>query len=927
VGATNSLVGRESEMALLEAVLDHDGRRRGALVVLGEPGIGKTSLLDAAAAHARSLGYRVLSVGGVEPEAQLPFAGLQRLLQPVLGHVDALPSAQRGALLTAFSIEDGAPPQPFLVALATLTLLTEAATESPLLLAVDDAQWLDGPSHDALTFVSRRLDHQPVVLVATIRSGHPSPLLQVDVPVLAIEGLGEDASRTLLATHAPDIDVATRGVILREAMGNPLALVELPAAWRSTNGRGHDLVFVPLTARLERAFAARIDALPRSTRDVLLVAAIDDEDGLPETLLAAAALAGEPVTVDALDPASDARLLTFDAQGIRFRHPLVRSGILQAESITRRQNAHAALAAVLTDQPYRCTWHRAQSLVGVDDNVADELETNHRIALRRGSVASAIWALERSAQLTSDSAKRGRRLLLAAELAFGLGRADLVDRLVGAASREELTELDRARMAWISEIFNDGVPGDALRVTELCEIATRSAVAGDLGLALNLLLGAALRCWWADAGAAARAGVVATAERIGGEHGAAVVDDPRFVATLATAEPVAAAPRVSALLAGVVLETVTDPDALRLYGQAAHAIGNPVRAIDFFARAESRLREQGRLGLLSHVLTMQLFNRTEVGDWERAEALADEGTLVARDTGQEIWNDGTLSLVAILRGLRGDYDEALRLAARAEQLANGKRLTDLLACVQLARGGAAVAAGRFAEGFAELHRLFDPSDSAFHLTERYHGIALLAEAAAHCGQGDEASSLLSALEHETQSIPAPTLRVNLAYARAILADDEHAEERFRAALGQDLMRWPWMRGRLELAFGAWLRRQRRVAESRLPLRNAVTTLELIGATTWAERARAELRATGEAVNERDGLSLDVLSPQELQIARLAAEGLSNREIGERLFLSPRTVGSHLYRIFPKLGIASRSQLATRLGPGPATVGRRAMEGA
>jgi len=910
----SGLIGRASEMAQLSELLADTASRGAALVLLGEAGIGKTSVLQAAADHARTCGYRVLDVAGVEPEAQLPFAGLQRLLQPVLNYVDALPSAQRVALLTAFSMENGPAPQPFLVALGALTLLTEAAADSSILLAIDDAQWLDSPTQEAVAFAARRLGQEPVALVATVRQGHPGPLLEIDIPILTLAGLDDQASHTLLEAHAHDIDAAGRARILSEAMGNPLALVELPSAWRASRGVGSDAdpAYVPLTARLERAFAARIGELPSVTRDLLLIAAIDDENNLAEVIAGAGQLLGSPVDIEMLNPAVDASLLSFDTQRIHFRHPLVRSGILQSESMTRRHQAHSALAAVLAEQPYRRTWHRAQAIVGVDDDVADELEASHLIALRRGSVTSAIWALERSAQLTGDSATRGRRLLLAAEHAFGLGRADLVDRLVTAAARDDLTELDRARMAWISEIFNDGVPGDSLRVTELCDIAARSAGAGDLGLALNLLLGAALRCWWADAGAAARARVVATVERIGGEYGRTAVDDPRFVAALGVAEPVAAAPRVCELLASVVLETVTDPDALRLYGMVCHAIGDPVRAVDFFTRAEAKLREQGRLGLLSHVLTMQLYDRTEVGDWERAEACAEEGKLVARDTGQPIWNDGTLSLMAILRGVRGDYDEAIQFAAQAEHLANGRRLNDLLACVQLARGGAAVATGKYADGYAELRRMFDPSDSSFHLTERYHGIALLAEAALHCGQIDDAVGVLAALERETQAIPAPTLRINLAYAWAVLAADDQAEELYKAALAQDLVRWPWMRARLELAYGSWLRRQRRVAEARQPLRAAQTTLELIGATTWADQARAELRATGEKVSAQGSSTLELLSAQELQIARLAAEGLSNREIGERLFLSPRTVGSHLYRIFPKLGIVSRAQLASRL---------------
>jgi hypothetical protein len=264
------------------------------------------------------------------------------------------------------------------------------------------------------------------------------------------------------------------------------------------------LEMLPLTARLERAFAARIAELPPLTRDAVLVAAVDYSDELPEILAGTSVLAGQPAGVEVLEPAATVGLIRLDDLHVHFRHPLVRSGVLQLETMARRYAANAALAEVLVGQPYGRTWHRAQSITGPDDAVADELEESCRISLRRGSAIGAIWALERSAQLTTDSARRGRRLLLAAEHAFGLGRADLVDQLLTRASRTNLSRLDRARMEWLREIFNDGVPGDAGRVFELCGIALESVEAGDRDLALNLLLGAALRCWWADTGSAAR---------------------------------------------------------------------------------------------------------------------------------------------------------------------------------------------------------------------------------------------------------------------------------------------------------------------------------------------------------------------------------------------------------------------------------------
>jgi DNA-binding CsgD family transcriptional regulator len=902
------LIGRDHELGVLTDLIGGIRERGGAMVVLGEPGIGKSSLLRAAAEAGRQESLRVLVTTGIEAEAQLPFAGLHQLLWPVLDAAGRLPAAQQSALSTAFGTGEGQQPEPFMIALATLNLLADLAAEQPVLLVVDDVQWLDKPSQDVLTFIARRVGADPIVFVGSIRTGHDVTLADAGLPELDVRGLDDSSARAVLAAHGDDLSHASQELILREALGNPLALVELPKALRGS--QDHGLEMLPLTARLERAFAARIADLPPLTRDAVLIAAVDYADELPEILAAASALAGQQVNVAMLEEAAAAGLIRFDDLHVRFRHPLVRSGVLQLESTARRYAANAALAEVLIDDPYRRAWHRASSITGPDDAVADELEDSHAMALRRGSVTGAIWALERSAQLTTDSAKRGRRLLLAAELAFGLGRADLVDEMLTRAARTSLSRLDQARMAWLREIFNDGVPGDADRVSALCDTAREAIGAGDSGLALNLLLGAALRCWWADTGPAARARVAEVAHLI-----TALTDDPRYAAALAVSDPVAQSREVAGILDAVVLESVTDPTALWMLGMAAHAVGDPVHAVDFLGRAESQLRQQGRLALLSQVLIMPVLDNLEIGDWDRAAASVEEGNRLARETGQPIWDTGSLSLHAMVIALRGDHEKAQAIATEVEHAAGGRRLNDLLACAQLIRGFSLISVGQYAEAYQALCRLYDPADPAFHLTERFHGVMFLAEAAAHAGQAEDVRPVIAVLEADAVTTPAPTLHLHLSYARAVLAQDDKAEKLFLAALGADLTRWPWPRARLELAYGRWLRRQRRAAESRQPLRSALTTFDLIGAGSWAEQARAELRAAGERVTAQEPAAQSVLSAQELQIARLAAEGLSNREIGERLYLSPRTVGSHLYRIFPKLDVTSRAQLAARLGPG------------
>jgi DNA-binding CsgD family transcriptional regulator len=903
-----SLIGRDHELGVLTDLIGRIRERGGTMVILGEPGIGKSSLLRAAAERGRQESLRVLVTTGIEAEAQLPFAGLHQLLWPVLDAADQLPAAQQSALSTAFGTSDGQQPEPFLIALATLNLLADLAAQQPVLLVVDDVQWLDKPSQDVLTFLARRVNADPIVVIGSIRTGHDVALADAGLPELEVRGLDDRSARAVLAAHGGDLSQANQERILHEALGNPLALVELPKALHSSPDSA--LETLPLTARLERAFAARITDLPPLARDAVLIAAVDYADELPEILAGASALAGQQVNVGMLEEAASAGLIRFDDLHVRFRHPLVRSGILQLESTARRYAANAALAEILVDDPYRRAWHRASSITGPDDAVADELEDSHVVALRRGSATGAIWALERSAQLTTDSAKRGRRLLLAAEHAFGLGRADLVDELLTRAARTSLSGLDQARMAWLREIFNDGVPGDADRVFALCGMAREAIGGGDSGLALNLLLGAALRCWWADTGPAARAQVAEVAHLV--EAGA---DDPRYAAVLGAGDPVLQGREVIGILDAVVLESMADPAALWMLGMAAHGVGDPVHAADFLGRAETKLRQQGRLGLLSQVLTMQVFDNLEIGDWDRAAASVEEGHRLAQETGQPIWDIGSLSLHAMVIALRGDHEKAQSMAAEVEHAAGGRRLNDFLACVQLIRGFSLLSVGQYAEAYEALRRMYDPADQAFHLTERFHGVMFLAEAATHAGRAKDARPVLAALEAEAITTPAPTLHLQLSYARAVLAGDDEAEKLFVAALGADLTRWPWLRARLELAYGRWLRRQRRVAESRQPLRSALTTFELIGAGSWAEQSRAELRAAGERVAVQEPAAQSVLSAQELQIARLAAEGLSNREIGERLYLSPRTVGSHLYRIFPKLDVTSRAQLASRLGPG------------
>ena len=850
---TTKLVGRDAELQVLAGLIARAGVGGSAIVVTGEPGIGKSALLAEAEAEARAAGCRVLAATGVQSEAQLPFAGLHQLLRPLLRAArEQLRPAHRRALLAAFGLEDGPPPEPFLIALAAVSLLAAAGAERPVAVLADDVQWLDPQSLEVLTFMARRAASHPFVIIGATRTGHLSPFTAAGLPALEVGGVDEVAADQILLVTAGVRSAADRQRIRHEARGNPLALLELPGAW---TGAAADWQPPTLSARLERAFAGRLAELPPRTRDAVLVAAADSAGTLGEILAAAAALSGsedgagvpsgsgaaagvlDSSGAGVLGPAVTAGLISVAGDQVVFRHPLVRSGVLQSEPLTRRMAANAALAGVLAGEPYRRTWHRAQSIVGPDDGVADELQANATLALRRGAVMSAIADLQRSAQLTSALTVRGHRLLMAAEHAFGLGRADLVDQLIREAAGLELSELDQARIQWLREIFNDGVPGDAVRVLELCAIARESDRAGDRDLALNLLLGAALRCWWADTGPAARARVAEVAGELTGADG-----DPRYAAALAVAEPVGQCAAVMDLLARFAVADVADAGALHMLGMAAHAIGDTVRSVDYLGRAETLLRDTGKLGLLSQVLSMQVVDWLELGDWDRAAAAAAEGTRLAEDTGQPIWRAGTLVCDALNHAFRGDAEQAFRFAAEAELMSSQRRLNDLLSCVQRARGAALAAAGQHAAAYRELRRLFEPADPSFHQREQYGGLMFLADVAGPAGELADARQITGRLTELAARTPAPLLQVHVAYARAVLADDADAGPLYADLVGRDLSRWPWARARAQLAYGRWLSREGRHRQSEEVLRALPGTFERIGARPWACLAQAELRA-------------------------------------------------------------------------------------
>jgi DNA-binding CsgD family transcriptional regulator len=910
---THSLLyGRAREIELLTELISRGKAHGQALVIRGDPGIGKSALLAAASTAARANGFEVLAATGVQSEAELPFAGLHQLMHALPWDGNTLPGPQRDAVRTAFGMSSASTPDPFLIALATLGLLADAAARSPLLVIAEDAHWLDRPTSNVLTFVARRLEADPIVMLFAVREGGSSALLEAGLTEIRLAPLGDEDAASLLDAQAPNLAPAVRKQILQEACGNPLALVELPTALTSGNRLEIDSIQrapLQLTARLESAFMSRFVELPEATRASLLIAALDDGTEMAEILAAAGLQRHELLTVDVLGPAESARLIDLSPGEVRFRHPLVRSAIQQSATLADRVAGHAALAGALKRDLDRRAWHRAAAVIGRSEEVAGDLDALAARARARGAVIVSISALQRAADLTPDPARRGERLLRAAEHAFEVGQRDTVAAIVQQA--EPLMALahgplERARMALVRGLGQERVL-KADRLESLVSIAAEARSAGDANLAWNLLWRLAQRCFWADPGPEARSIIVSAAEQAeSADH------DAREVAVQAYAAPIERANVVIDRVANWPVQTA-NPEEARLLGSAAVVVGAFELSLPLLAVAVSGLRQQGRLAHLARALAMQGWSALCLADWKTALPALDEAHRMATETNEAVWAAGARAVQSIVAAVLGEPDVAAELATEAERAVISTGATHMLAYIQVARGLAALGDGRAGDAYEELRRIYDTSDPAHHRVPSCWYIGELAEAGARSGHVDEARAFIRELESLVANcwIKSSWIQSAFSYAHAQVADDENAETRFHEALVL-ASRWPFQRARLQLAYGAWLRRQRRAADARAPLRSARDAFDALAIPAWADRARKELRAAGEASRSRAPEVWDRLSPQEMQIANMAAEGLSNREIAQRLYLSHRTVGSHLYRLFPKLGVTSRSQLVAAL---------------
>ncbi|WP_430644754.1 LuxR family transcriptional regulator [Bradyrhizobium vignae] len=681
----------------------------------------------------------VLGMTGVLAEVNLAFAGLQQALRPLMKLAKALPPRQQSALLNAFGLGEEAaePPDVWLVALATLTLLTESATHKPILLVVDDAQWLDEATRDVLSFVSRRLSADSIVLLLALREGFSLPFGLLDI-------------------RAPDLSGKLRDRFLKEAAGNPLALVELPHNLRTEDDG--EAPWLPLTERLERTFSSRLSGLPGATQMLLNVAAENDGTSLHEILRAGEVLLAQNIGVDALAPAASAQLIDLDAMQVRFRHPLVRSAIHRTADVATRQRVHSALAAVIEDQDRRL-WHRAAATVGPDDDLAAELDLMASRAQSRGANTMAMEVLQIAAKLSSTAKARRERFLQAAEIATDLGRPGLLEHLLREAEVEPSDRLGGARVGWCREMSQPLMVNDLGRISALVNLADQARAAGAKDLASNLLWRAAQRCWWSNAGSELRASVLTAARSLELSE-----LDPRGIAISAYSDPLRRSSEVYAGLKLLSQKGGHDPHVARILGSTANVIGAFDLGVSFLAESTAGLRKQGRIGNLARALFAQAWAEMEVGDWIGARREAEEAARFAEETGSAVWTAAATIVKAQLAGMQGRLEQAETCATEAERLVLSTGASFLLAMLQLGRGITAIGAGRHLEAFEHLQRLFAPADPAFNSGLQFFALADFVEAAVYSDHSQDARKLIDEVERVSDPDPVPWVATMLCMA-------------------------------------------------------------------------------------------------------------------------------------------------------------------
>lgn len=896
---------------MIDALLADPGGAGRGLLLRGDPGVGKTALLDAAAVRAAAVGVRVLRASGAPFEAQMKYSALHQMLYAVRDVAQRLPGDQRDALAHVFGRGAGPPPAPLVTATAVLTLLSEIAADGPPLVLVDDVQWLDEDSATVLGFLARRIVDIPVRLMVAVDDGAVSLFDEIRLAERTVGPLNPTAAATLLDTRHPGLPGAVRRRLLADAAGNPLALLELPAALTGRQRSGHARlpVFLPLNARLEATFAAGLADLNASVRQLLLLAALDAEAGLPVIRTAAR----RRTALDDLSATRQAGLVRLDTADDRpaFRHPLVRAAIVQLASADERRAAHQALAEALEGEPDRRAWHLAEAATGPDETLARALDDVALPGWRggdraqpQGSASSAVCALVRAGELSTEPSLRSRRLVEAAYLANVTGQLDQVPQLLTDAGQAPDTATGLVFAAAAHLLTNGEGDVDAAHrlLTKALDDIDESAGAhgwDSYGILYALLfvsvysgrpepwelLGAALSRFDPDAVTPLQLCYDAFADP-------ARTDRPvrQRIATAFEALSADAPPWDFIPLAYAALQV----DALGEYRHLCQ------RAID-------RYRDAGATTVVIVGLQLLSADSTAHGRWDEGERLAEEAQDLAVADGYHLLEGQLRSQLAFIEACRGNADRAHAMTDEVTAWAIPRGVGLMQAVARQARVIAALGQGNYEDAFVEAARIAPAGVPGCGVPDRWMVLDLV-DAAVHIGRLDLAREHVAAVQRAGNPEVSPRTRLLTAGAAALAATESEAAALFESALSlPDANQWPFERARLQLAYGQWLRRTRHTARARLHLREALDSLQRLGARPWALQARNELRAAGVATVRRPA-SDAVLTPQERQIAALAATGLTNKQIAERLFLSHRTVGAHLHRLFPKLGITSRAAL-------------------
>ena len=909
-------MGRGGELALIGAFIERACTGGDTLLLFGEPGAGKTALLDAAAGTASDAGTLVLRAAGVEFEADLPFSGLHQVLLPLLDEFGQLSAAHRDALNVALGYGEGPPPDRLLVSTATLTVLRQAAAASPVLVIVDDLPWLDRASAGVLGFVARRLADSRVGFLAASRPGLESFFERAGLAQHELGPLDEKAASGLVSARFPELAPRVLQRVLAEARGNPLALLELPAALSGAQRAAAVALpaVLPLSRRLQGLFASRASALPAPARWLLLLAVLDGSGDL-RTLQAAAG----PQQIEDLAPAEQAGLVRVDDRTGRlvFRHPLTRSAIVELSTSGDRRRAHRALAAQLADQPERRAWHLGEAAVEPDEQVAGLLEETAQRILRRADAVGAVSALLRAAELSPARADRSRRLAQAAAVGAAYSwETDTASQLLSSmdeASPESATYLLTAVAAAFVLLNADGDVITAHRLlTQAIEDQARPYRISDTGV-FEAVYGLFLMC------------------RLGGRpelwmsfHAAMsgfAPDVPKDLYLLGQtcADPVRTAagvlPLVDAAIAGLRSET----DHLRILtiSSTGHFTDRQPGCREALWRVVREGRRVSGVAPLITALDHLGLDAWLAGQWDQAQELADEGLELSLAHGYPLLTWSFRYRQALIAAARGAYDGAHTLTDEMLRWAAPRRIGLAGLAAHHVRSVAALGRGDFEDAYQHATAISPAGVLASHVPLALWVLLDLVEAAVRTGRRTEAAAHVTAMCDAHIAAISPRLALLAAGSQAIAAPDSSALGLFEEALAiPGVDHFPFDLARMQLLYGERLRRARAMKESRPHLAAALEIFERLGARPWASRAAGELRATGQTQPRADQPASDSLTPQERQIALLAAAGLTNKEIGQRLSMSHRTVGAHLYQIFPKLGITTRAALRDALASQP-----------